>query len=98
MSDHYTMISQFPSVLDQGRFVNDEKIVVRNLQIIKAEKSLRFLFPLDQKLRMWEKLERENETSLENISKTIMLCVDRFAPEKAITLKNENQDWITNKI
>ena len=52
MSDHYTMISQFPSVLDQGRFVNDEKIVVRNLQIIKAEKSLRFLFPLDQKLRM----------------------------------------------
>ena len=56
-----------------------QKIMVRRLQKIKAEKSVCFCFLLDQKVK---KLERDNEVSFEKISKTIMICVDRLAPEK----------------
>ena len=79
ISDHFTIIIKIPvpSVADQQK----PMLLTRNLKNLKGDKSLNF-FSLDQKL---QKLLSSNELDMENITKTIMQSVDRFAPRNKIT-------------
>ena len=58
---------------------------------------MNFSFLLDQKLR---KLDPECDNLVEKISKTILECVDKFAPLTAVKRRQQHNsnDWITNEI
>ena len=54
-----------------------------------------FLFILDQTLK---KFEPSKQIDLETIAKTIMRCVNKFAPEQETTVRKVSNDWITKKL
>ena len=93
ISDHFTVIGEIPvsSIAEQQK----PNVLTRNLKNLKGDKALNFLFLLDQKL---QKLLTSNELNMESIAKTIMLCVDRFAPEKQYNPKCNSNEWINNRV
>ena len=95
ISDHFTVTAKVPAIWKQSK--NTNVPLARNLNRLKGESALNFLFLQDQKLK------KMNETSdvnaqMKEISESIMACVDHFAPEKPRTGQNKTDGWITNKI
>ena len=43
-------------------------------------------------------LDTNCEKFIEQISKTKLACVDKFAPQKSVKIQYISNDWITNKI
>ena len=60
------------------------KLTYRDMRKIKDEIALNFLFILDQTLK---NCELSKQKDLETIAKTIMRCVNKFAPEQETTVK-----------
>lgn len=95
ISDHYSVMGEIPGILTAPELNEIRTTNVRNLKKIKGENSLNFLFLLDQKLK---KLDPNCGHYVQNISKTTMECVDRFAPLTTVKIKQYSNDWITNKV
>ena len=95
MSDHYTVLGEIPEVEIDATTANQSNIFTRNLRNIKGDNTLKFLFLLEQKLL---KLDANNMNFTEEISRCILECIDRFAPEKEMKTKENRSDWITNTV
>ena len=75
---------------------SESQIIVLDLTKIKGEKTLNFLFVLDQKLKHLPG-DATAEEQVTTIAKTTMESVNRFPPEQE-KLKQEQTDyWIRNK-
>ena len=95
ISDHFTVTAKVPAIWKESK--STSIALARNLNMLKGESALNFLFLLDQKPK------KLNETSdvkaqMKEISETIIACVDHFAPEKPRTARSNSDDWITTKI
>ena len=71
------------------------KQTCRNMRKIKGENALKVLFILDQ---TFKKFEPSKQIDIETIAKTIMRCVNKFAPEQDTTVRKVSNDWITKKL
>ena len=90
VSDYFTVTANIPSIWKESKST-------RNLDMLKGESALNFLFLLDQKPKKLNKTSDVNAQMKER-PETIMASVDHFAPEKPRTGRNKSDDWITNKI
>ena len=90
VSDYFTVTANIPSIWKESKST-------RNLDMLKGESALNFLFLLDQKLKKLNKTSDVN-AQMKEIPESIMASVDHFAPEKPRTGRNKSDDWITNKI
>ena len=95
MSDHYSVLGEIPAVKTEVITTDDSIIRTRNLKNIKGDKALNFLFLLEQRLM---KLDVNNLSYTEQISRCILECIDRFAPVTEFKRKENLNDWITNSI
>ena len=94
ISDHYSVILKLP----ESKNVESKKTMkARNMKKLKGENALNFLFVLYQKLKT---ISQNNAADIQfhEISRIIMECVDRFAPERELNSHYDQNDWITNKI
>ena len=67
----------------------------RDRRGIEGENALRFPFLLDQNLKQ---TYFGGIIQTEKIARSIIECVDRFAPETFIKSQNNRNDWETNKV
>ena len=67
------------------------------LQSIKGEKSLNFLFLLDQKLKDLD-FDLSIDELVVSLSKLIMNCVHILVPGKPMKNHSKSNEWLTNKI
>ena len=95
ISDHYTVLGTIPGVIMKESPKIEVKQTYRDMRKIKGENALNFLFILDQTLK---KFEPSKQFDLETIAKTIMRCVNKFAPEQETTVRKVSNDWITKKL
>ena len=96
ISDHYTVLAKIPVPVNDSK-ICEKSDISRSLNNLKGDRSLNFLFLLDQKLKSIPQTLPVGEFVSQMIE-TITYCVDKFAPEKNVpSNKNDNQ-WITNKI
>ena len=95
ISDHYTVLGTIPGVIMRESPKIEVKQTYRDMRKIKGENALNFLFILDQTLK---KFEPSKQIDLETIAKTIMRCVNKFAPEQETTVRKVSNDWITKKL
>ena len=98
ISDHYTVTADIfirgSSVLPQNTTAISK---YRNLGEIKGEKAPNFLFLLQNKLqRIPDEVDINHKVEL--LAKTMMECVETFAPKKNIALNKRPPEWITNHI
>ena len=98
ISDHYTVTAD---ILLRGSSVLPQNLTAvtkyRNLREIKGEKALNFLFLLLNKLqRIPDEIDINHKVEL--LAKTIMECIEKFAPEKNIAQNKRPTEWITNQI
>ena len=71
---------------------------IQNLNNLKGQKALNFVFPLDQKLKKLPQHVNANNY-MNALAKTIMITVDKFALEKRVENNKKFMDtWITNEI
>ena len=87
-NDHYTVIGEIfiDTTCSQEKQQNFFKN--RNLKNIKGDEVVNFLFLLDQKLMKFG----EEKLSIDISSRTILDCVDRFAPVRYASDKNFPSD------
>ena len=95
ISDHFTVMADF--CVKTESYSNTHSYTFRNLRNLKNENAVNFLFFLNHELG------KMNETALiddkvEYLAKTIMRCVDKYAPERKMNKLTSNQSWITNEI
>ena len=64
---------------------------------LKGDNALNFLFLLDQKLKTIQSTSC-TEMRAQTMCEKIIECIDNFAPEKEVVIKNETNSWITNEI
>ena len=64
---------------------------------LKGDNALKFLFLLDQKLKTIQSTSC-TEMRAQMMCEKIIECIDKFAPEKEVVIKNETNSWITNEI
>ena len=97
ISDHYAIETDLSWLGIQNKRSSDNNYtLVRNLNHIKKNKILNFLFLLDQKLRQINE-NADVDTYVTKIIDCIINCLDRFAPEKPPSEK-KHSPWINNKI
>ena len=94
ISDHFSVILK---IADEKSENCKKMFKHRNLMNLKGDNSLNFLFILDQKLKKMPP-DCDSDGQFSFISKTIMECVNRFAPEKEYCQKNDCSNWITNQV
>ena len=94
-SDHYTVVGEIHIDTKNSQDTQQNYFKTRNLKNIKGDKAVNFLFLFDQKMM---KLHEEKLTN-DNISRTILVCVDLFTPERYASYKLlPTNDWINNSI
>ena len=97
ISDHYAIEADLSWLGKQKKRSSDNNYtLVRNLNHIKKNSILNFLFLLDQKLRQINE-NTDVDTYVTKIIDCIINCLDRFAPEKPPSEK-KHSSWINNKI
>ena len=99
ISDHFAVTAEITLKVDKNKQIAPVNKKIRNLNNIKGEKALNFLFYLDQQFRkIPENLNAD--LYMDALSKTIVKCVDKYAPEKCLPLSDNthSSSWITNKI
>ena len=71
---------------------------LNNLNKLKGDQYLKFLFLLEQKLKSLSEITDVDER-FESLSKIIMDCLYRFVPKEEFSIKNKKEStWITNKV
>ena len=95
VSDHYTVLGTIPGVIMKESQKIEVKQTYRDMRKKKGENALNFLFILDQILK---KFEPSKQIDLETIAKTIMRCVNKFAPEQETTMRKVSSYWITQRL
>ena len=89
MSDHHTVLGKNPVVKNE-RKTKQSKIRTRNSKNFNGDGALKFLFFLEQKIM---KLDGNSLKHTEQTSRTILECIDLFAP--STEYKKENPiHWI----
>ena len=98
ISDHYAVEFTASFWTSRSEISTEKPIKKRNLNKLKGDQYLNFLFLLDQKLKSLSVITDVDER-FETLSKIIMDCLNRFAPEEEISHKNKKESsWITNKV
>ena len=91
-SDQYTVVGEIHIDIKNSQQKQQFFFKTRNLKNIKGDKAVSFLFLLGQKL-----MKLEENLTIDNISRTILDCVHRFAPERFTSHKNSpSNHWINN--
>ena len=85
ISDHYIVLAELSASFQSKSTTSFKTIEVRNYSVFSnKETHLKYLFPLDQKLKRAMTIDI-NET-LESISKVVLETVERFAPLSVISV------------
>ena len=95
ISDHFTIMADLGIKTESNSDTNG--YTFRNLRNLKNENAIKFLFYLNHELG------KMNESALiddkvEYLAKTIMRCVDKYAPQRKMNKLTSKQPWITNEI
>ena len=98
ISDHYAVEFTASFWTSPSDISTEKPIKQRNLNELKGDQFLKFLFLLDQKLKTLGEIT-DVDNRFETLSKIIMDCLDRFAPKEEISYRNKKESsFITNKV
>ena len=97
ISDHYAVKFTASFSTSRSELSTEKPIKQRNLNKLKGDQYLKFLFLLDQKLKSLSEITDVDE-HFESLSKIIRDCLYRFVPKEEISNNNKKEStWITNK-
>ena len=95
ISDHFTVMADLG--IKTESYSNTNSYTSRNLRNLKNENAIKFLFFLNHELGKMNKAAPIDD-KVEYLAKTIMRCVDKYAPERKMNKLTPKQSWITNEI
>ena len=91
ISDHYTVLLEIPKQVSLLPIQGSIPTISRYLKVLNGFVTTGFLFLLDQKL-IKIPIDKSADEHVVAITNGIMDCLNRFAPERKLTLqKNLNQ-------
>ena len=97
ISDHFTVLLHFTKDHSFDRKTISNPTMTRNTKNLKGHNALKFLFLLDQKLKQIHE-KTSSEYHVESIVKSVSEYVDKFAPLRVSSGKEQSNQWINNKI
>ena len=96
ISNHYTILGKIPLKYPKTNESFRPKVIMRDLENIKNENALNFLFLLNYKLKKVPEYAPAEE-QVESITKSVREGIEKHAPEKVKPISESTNDWITNK-
>ena len=88
ISDHYAVEITGSFWTSPSDISTEKPIKQRNLNKLKGDQYLKFLFLLDQKLKSLGEIT-DVDNRFQTLSKITMNCLDRFAPKEEISYRNK---------
>ena len=97
ISNLHTVLLDIPKEVSFLPIHGSIPIISRNLKLLNGHEATSFLLLLDQKLKKIP-IDISADEHVVAITSSKMDCLNRFAPEKKLTLQNNSNQWMANKI